>query len=84
MTRLCVICEGQTESEFVVDCLWPYLFSQGIEVYPSTLKARPGKKGEGMLQSSGLPGTSDTSIQTRTTSPPWLIITDSNREVTGR
>lgn len=47
MTRLCVICEGQTESEFVVDCLWPYLFSQGIEVYPSTLKARPGKKGGG-------------------------------------
>lgn len=47
MIRLCVICEGQTESEFVIDCLWPDLFSRGIEVYPSTLKTQPGKQGGG-------------------------------------
>lgn len=47
MTRLCVVCEGQTESEFVNSCLWPYLSRQGIEVYPSTLKTRPGRQGGG-------------------------------------
>lgn len=47
MIRLCVICEGQTESEFVNGCLWPYLSSQGVEVYPSTLKTRPGQQGGG-------------------------------------
>lgn len=84
MTRLCVVCEGQTESEFVNSCLWPYLSRQGIEVYPSTLKTRPGRQGEGMSRYSGSPGTSETSIRIRTTLPPWLIITVSNKEVTER
>lgn len=57
MTRLCVICEGQTELEFVNGCLWAYLSTQGVEVYPSTLKTRPGKQVEGMSRSSGSPAT---------------------------
>ncbi len=32
MKRLCIICEGKTESEFVRDCLGPHLLTQNILV----------------------------------------------------
>lgn len=45
--RLCVICEGPTEAEFVRVCLEPHLRIFGVVVYPSLLKTRPGKQGGG-------------------------------------
>lgn len=47
MIRLCVICEGQTESDFVRSCLQQDLWGHGVSVYPSTLKTKPGKQGGG-------------------------------------
>ena len=47
MIRLCVICEGQTEAEFVRDVLEPHLRGYGLYVYPSKLKTKPGKQGGG-------------------------------------
>jgi len=45
--RLCVICEGPTEAEFVKNCLEPHLRRYGIYTYPSLLKTRPGRSGGG-------------------------------------
>jgi len=42
MKRLCVICEGPTEVEFVKNCLEPYLRPQGLHTYPSLLQAPSG------------------------------------------
>jgi len=41
MIRLCVICEGQTESDFVRSCLQQDLWCHGVSVYPSILKTKP-------------------------------------------
>lgn len=49
MTRLCIICEGQTEGEFVKKLLVPHLQKFGIYTYPSLLKTRPGKQGGGSV-----------------------------------
>ncbi len=49
MTRLLVICEGQTETEFVRTCLEPHLRDHGLAVHASLLKARPGKQGGGWV-----------------------------------
>lgn len=49
MTRLLVICEGQTEAEFVRTCLEPHLRGHGLAVHPSLLKTRPGKQGGGTV-----------------------------------
>ncbi len=45
--RLCVICEGHTEAEFVKTCLEPHLREYGITTYPSLLKTKPGRRGGG-------------------------------------
>ncbi len=47
MIRLCVICEGPTEAEFVRTCLEPHLRRFNVVTYPSLLKTRPGKQGGG-------------------------------------
>ncbi len=49
MTRLCVICEGPTEAEFVRTCLEPHLRGFNVVAYPSLLKTRPGKQGGGRV-----------------------------------
>jgi hypothetical protein len=45
--RLCVICEGHTEAEFVSQCLEPHLRSFDLHVFPSLLKTRAGSQGGG-------------------------------------
>lgn len=47
MIRLCVICEGHTEAEFVKACLEPHLRAFNVLAYPSLIKTRPGKQGGG-------------------------------------
>lgn len=38
MTRICIVCEGKTEAEFVKRCLMPYLQEHsGVTAYPSIL-----------------------------------------------
>jgi Domain of unknown function (DUF4276) len=43
MIRVCIICEGPTEVEFVNRCLEPYLRSSGISAYGTLLSARSGR-----------------------------------------
>ncbi|HYN79067.1 MAG TPA: DUF4276 family protein [Lamprocystis sp. (in: g-proteobacteria)] len=43
MRRLCIVCEGPTESEFVRACLAPHLREHGLWVYGSILQARSGR-----------------------------------------
>jgi Domain of unknown function (DUF4276) len=40
--RVCIVCEGQTEVQFVIHCLAPYLFAAGVFCYPSLIKAPSG------------------------------------------
>ena len=47
MKRLCIICEGKTEGEFVERLLAPHLLIFGIYAYPSLLKTRAGQRGGG-------------------------------------
>ena len=54
MKRLCIICEGQTEREFVKNLLVPHLQTFGIYAHPSLLKARPGQRGGGNVSVLGL------------------------------
>lgn len=42
MIRVCIVCEGQTEVEFVKNCLAPYLLSHGLQVFPSLLRSPSG------------------------------------------
>ena len=49
MTRLCIICEGQTELGFVKELLVPHLQTFDINAHPSLLKARPGQRGGGSV-----------------------------------
>jgi hypothetical protein len=42
MIRVCVVCEGQTEVEFVKNCLAPYLLARDVLAYPSLLRAPSG------------------------------------------
>ena len=42
MTRVCIVCEGQTEVEFVKSCLAPYLLSHQVLVFPSLLQSPSG------------------------------------------
>lgn len=42
MTRVCIICEGPTEVEFVNGCLWPYLKDSGVDAYGTVLSAKSG------------------------------------------
>ena len=43
MIRVCIICEGPTEVEFVNRCLEPYLRPSGVSVYGTVLSARSGR-----------------------------------------
>lgn len=46
MKRIIIVVEGQTEQEFVQQCLAPYLFSQhGIAFVSARLIGKPGHKG---------------------------------------
>lgn len=43
MIRVCVICEGATEVEFVNRCLEPYLRPSGVSAYGTVLSAKSGR-----------------------------------------
>lgn len=43
MGRVCIVCEGQTEVEFIKSCVAPYLGHYGIIAYPAILQAPSGK-----------------------------------------
>lgn len=43
MRRICIVCEGQTEVEFVKSCLTPHFSPQGLWVYPALLQSPSGK-----------------------------------------
>ena len=43
MIRVCIICEGLTEVEFVNRCLEPYLRPSGVSAYGTVLKAKSGR-----------------------------------------
>ncbi|MGO6718522.1 DUF4276 family protein [Rhizobium ruizarguesonis] len=42
MKRVCVVCEGATEVQFVLDCVGPYLIDSNIHAYPTLLQAPSG------------------------------------------
>ncbi|MFM2058276.1 MAG: hypothetical protein RLY71_2661 [Pseudomonadota bacterium] len=43
MKRVCIVCEGPTEVEFVRSCLAPYLISANVLAFPSLLQAPSGR-----------------------------------------
>ncbi len=43
MIRVCVVCEGPTEVEFVKSCITPHLLNHGVNAYPSVLQAPSGR-----------------------------------------
>jgi hypothetical protein len=43
MIRVCIVCEGATEVEFVKSCITPHLLDHGVNAYPSVLKAPSGR-----------------------------------------
>ena len=43
MTRVCVVCEGPTEANFVQQCLAPYLAPAGVYTYGSIIQAPSGR-----------------------------------------
>lgn len=47
MKRLCIICEGITEQNFVKTTLEPHLRNFGLCVAPPLIRTRPGKPGGG-------------------------------------
>jgi hypothetical protein len=42
MIRVCIVCEGLTEAQFVKSCLAPYLLASQIFAYSSLLHAPSG------------------------------------------
>jgi|GEM_PF-1952318 len=44
MIRVHIICEGQTEEDFIKEVLCPHFSKKGIAVYPSLI-GKPGHKG---------------------------------------
>ncbi len=42
MIRVCIVCEGQTEVEFVKSCLAPYLLDRNVVAFPTLLRAPSG------------------------------------------
>ena len=42
MIRVCIVCEGQTEVEFVRTCLAPYLLNSQVVAFPSLLQSPSG------------------------------------------
>ncbi|MBQ0218838.1 DUF4276 family protein [Alcaligenes faecalis] len=43
MIRVCIVCEGTTEVEFVKSCLVPHLLDYGVNAYPSIIQAPSGR-----------------------------------------
>jgi len=43
MTRVCIVCEGSTEANFIQQCLAPYLEPAGVYAYGSIIKAPSGR-----------------------------------------
>lgn len=43
MIRVCIICEGATEVEFVKSCMTSYLLESSVIAYPAILQAPSGK-----------------------------------------
>ncbi|WKW41884.1 DUF4276 family protein [Kosakonia cowanii] len=43
MRRVCVVCEGQTEVEFIKSCVAPYLYTENYSIYPSIIQAPSGR-----------------------------------------
>lgn len=43
MTRLCVVCEGPTEANFVQQCLVQHLAARGVYAYASIIQAPSGR-----------------------------------------
>jgi hypothetical protein len=45
MKRLCVVCEGQTEEEFVLKVLAPAFYGLGLNLIPEMIETSQGHKG---------------------------------------
>ncbi|MEI7188731.1 DUF4276 family protein [Dickeya dianthicola] len=43
MTRICIVCEGPTEVEFIQQCIEPHLRDYGKYVYPSIIQSPSGR-----------------------------------------
>jgi len=43
MIRVCIVCEGVTEVEFVKSCLTPHLLNHGVHAYPVLVQAPSGR-----------------------------------------
>jgi len=43
MIRVCIVCEGQTEVEFVKSSLTPHLLNHGVNAYPAIVQAPSGR-----------------------------------------
>lgn len=43
MMRVCIVCEGPTEANFIEKCLVPYLLPAGVYAYGSIIKAPSGR-----------------------------------------
>jgi hypothetical protein len=43
MKRVCVVCEGPTEVEFIKSCITPYLLKHAVYAYPAILQAPSGR-----------------------------------------
>lgn len=54
MKRLCIICEGQTEGEFVRELLVPHLRTFGVDAYATPLTAGPKQQRGGNVSVSRL------------------------------
>lgn len=45
MRRVCVVCEGQTEEEFILQVLAPAFYELGLNLVPEMIETSPGHKG---------------------------------------
>lgn len=43
MIRVCIVCEGPTEVEFIKSCVTPYLVNYNVVAYPAILQAPSGR-----------------------------------------
>jgi hypothetical protein len=45
MRRVCVVCEGQTEEEFILQVVAPAFYDLGLNLVPEMIETSPGHKG---------------------------------------
>ena len=45
MKRICVVCEGQTEEEFITKLVAPAFYNIGLNLVPELIETSPGHKG---------------------------------------